>query len=93
MSAVGIPALQGGEDVNSIRKENCSMKTKLEELLERPFDAYMRGCWQHAFDKAGTDPIAMYLYEMAVKEPAAIEAQWAKRYWFHKNGAYEDGQT
>ena len=68
------------------------MKTKLEELLERPFDAYMRGCWQHAFDKAGTDPIAMYLYEMAVKEPAAIEAQWAKRYWFHKNGAYEDDQ-
>ena len=69
------------------------MKTKLEELLERPFDAYMRGCWQHAFDKAGTDPIAMYMYEMAKKEPAAIEAQWAKRYWFHKNGAYEDDQT
>ena len=64
--------------------------TKLEELLERPFDAYMRGCWQHAFDKAGTDPVAMYIYEMAVKEPAAIEAQWAKRYWFHKNGAYEN---
>ena len=67
--------------------------TKLEELLDLPFDAYMRGCWQHAFDKAGTDPIAMYLYEMAVKEPATIEAQWAKRYWFHKNGAYENDQT
>lgn len=67
--------------------------TKLEELLALPFDEYMRGCWQHAFDKACKDQIAMYLYEMAVKEPAVVEAQWAKRYWFNKNGAYENDQT
>ena len=61
--------------------------TKLEDLLALPFEDYMRGCWQHAFDTAGEDPIAMYLYEMTIKEPAAIEAMWARRYWFNKNGA------
>ena len=67
--------------------------TKLEELLELPFEEYMHGCWNHAFAKAGTDPIAMYLYEMAVREPAAVEAQWAKRYWFYKNGVYESDKV
>ena len=62
---------------------------ELEKLLALPFGEYMRGCWQHSFDLAGKDPIAMYLYEMVIKEPAAVEAMWARRYWFAKNGEQE----
>lgn len=65
------------------------MQTKLDKLLNLPFEEYMQECWKHSFEIAGKDPIAMYLYEMQIKEPAAIEAMWAKRYWFNKCNSYE----
>lgn len=59
----------------------------LEDLLEKPFEEYMTGCWLYVQERSLQDPIMMYVYEMLIKEPAAIEAAWARRYWYHKNGA------
>lgn len=62
------------------------MKTasKLEAILALPFDEYMKACWQHVHDKAQTSPIAAVVYDWMCKDPASIEATWAKRYWFCK---------
>ena len=69
------------------------MKSKLEQILELPFEEYIQACWQHAFDIAGKDPIAMYLYQMTIKEPSSIEAMWAKRYWYNKCNTKDYGEN
>lgn len=60
--------------------------TKLEELLALPFEEYMAGCWQHVLDLAMSDTVASVVYQNLLAEPAGMEALWARRYWFHKNG-------
>lgn len=64
--------------------------TKLEHILELPFEEYMRECWQHAKDRAAVSPLAAIVYkDMLTAHRADTEAMWARRYWFNKNGAYE----
>lgn len=58
--------------------------SKLEELLELPFEQYMDGCWKHVREMARQDPIADHVAHHLFAEPAAMEAIWARRYWFHK---------
>lgn len=63
-----------------------SVNTKLKEILELPFEAYIEMCWQHVEDKAHEDPVALYIYEKMLQEPHSTEALWARRYWFNKTG-------
>lgn len=59
----------------------------LAALLALPFEQYMQGCWDHVRKLALADPVASVVYEHIVAFPAAMEASWAKRYWFHKCAA------
>jgi hypothetical protein len=63
---------------------------KLEKFLEQPFDKYMEACWNHVREKALIDPIMAIVYAEMLSNPAAMESAWARRYWFHKNGAYNN---
>lgn len=60
---------------------------KLETLLQLPFEQYMAGCWEHTRELALNDPIANIVYQELLAAPAAMEALWARRYWFSKVGA------
>lgn len=60
------------------------MKTKLEELLELPFDQYLKGCWEHARQLARNDPVTNVVFIHMCAEVNAMEAAWARRYWFNK---------
>jgi len=58
--------------------------SKLEELLDLPFEEYMAGCWDHVRGMALRDPVASIVYQHMLAAPAAMEALWARRYWFNK---------
>ena len=62
------------------------MSDKLTNLLQLPFEEYMIGCWDHVRNLAINDPIANIVYQEMLSAPAAIEATWARRYWFTKCG-------
>ena len=66
------------------------MTDKLTSLLQLPFEEYMAGCWDHVRKMALNDPIARIVYHEMLSAPAAIEATWARRYWFSKCGANND---
>lgn len=63
--------------------------TKLETILQLPFEGYMFQCWEHVRQKALNDPITNIVYQHMVESPAACEAAWARRYWFSKCGVQE----
>ncbi len=61
-------------------------QTKLQRILELPFEDYMAECLEHVRQLALKDPIANIVYQHMVEAPAACEAQWARRYWYAKCG-------
>lgn len=60
--------------------------TKLERIIDLPFEEYMIECWKHVHELAAADPIASIIRDHIIAAPAMIEANWARRYWYHKNG-------
>ena len=60
----------------------------LKEALELEFNDYITWCYRYMNEAATRDPIIRDMWhgghspEMRV----FLEGQWARRYWFHKNG-------
>ena len=64
------------------------MDKKTEALklaLELPFDEYMNWCWDWCRTKAEQDLVFADVWN-CVANAALFQSQWAKRYWYHKNG-------
>ena len=62
----------------------------LKEALELEFNEYIMWCYRYMNDAAVRDPIIKDIwYGANAKAPEMrilLESQWARRYWFHKNG-------
>ncbi len=58
-----------------------------QEAADKNFHFYMVWCFQYCDDRCKVDNMFQTVYESADKN--ALEAIWAKRYWFYKNGQYE----
>jgi hypothetical protein len=56
----------------------------LEQALDLEFSEYMLWCHDWCRAKAAKDPIFADVYSTAAF--SVLEALWAKRYWYHKNG-------
>lgn len=63
------------------------MKT-IKEALDLPFEDYIEHCWNFMRDRRENDPVIKMMWPLLTRDGGVefLEAQWAKRYWYHKNG-------
>lgn len=62
----------------------------LKEALELEFNEYLTWCYRYMNEAAARDPIIRDIWQgasaTAPEMRILLESQWARRYWFHKNG-------
>ena len=63
------------------------MKT-LKEALELEFHDYITWCYRYMNEAAARDRMVSDIWHGAHSPEMRVllESQWARRYWFHKNG-------
>lgn len=64
----------------------------LKEALELEFTGYLTWCYRYMNEAARRDPIIRDIWHGSSTTPemrVLLETQWARRYWFHKNGVEE----
>jgi len=62
--------------------------TTLEEALELEFNDYITWCYDYMNKASARDVMVKDIWHgpHAPHFRVVLEAQWARRYWFHKNG-------
>lgn len=60
----------------------------LKEALELEFNDYILWCHNYMREASARDPMIKDIWYGSHSNEARVllEAQWARRYWFHKNG-------
>jgi hypothetical protein len=51
--------------------------------INAPFEEYMQQCQAFMLNRVKNDPITAIVFD----DISALEVIWARRYWFHHNGA------